>query len=261
MKQENDKFSLVTDARYLALLIPSVKMLTEIAGTGSIGYFRNERFFGIDVAPHPDGGILLSARTRFSCVMVRDPNGRITEPANIIFPKGFLKACRRKKFHTMVTENQETYEAEDSVPAFIQPGMVHVFYCGAYVTGKVAPTEDNAGSVLCSVRAGIDNEADTWAVRIKLNDAKISELWQVMTSAPAQKGHSIVVSSALELLSDTMQAHAREFYDDPRPIWALEEIKTTSASPAYRAQCQGGVEIVACIAQGNPAVLIGGGNG
>ncbi|MGD7069544.1 hypothetical protein [Acetobacter sp. AAB5] len=261
MTQGNDKFSFVTDARYLVFLILSIKILKAFSVTGSIDHFENERFFGIDATPHLDGGVLLSARRRFSCVIVRDPNGSITEPANMIFPKGFLKACRRKKFHTMVTENQKTYEAEDSVPAFIQPRMVHVFYCGAYVAGKVAPTEDNAGSVLYLVRASIDNGADTWAVRIKLNDAKISELWNVMTSAPVQKGDSIVVSSALGLLSDTMQAHAREFYNNPKPIWFLEEIKTTPASAAYRAQYQGAAEIVACIAQANPLALEGGGNG
>lgn len=261
MTKENDKFSCVTDARYIALLIPSIKMLTGLAGTGALGYIENERFFGVAIAPHPEGGILLCAQTRFSCVMAHDPKGSITEPANVTFPKAFLKACKRKKFHTMVTENQDTYEAEDTVPAFIQPGLVHVFYCGAYVAGKEAPTEDNEGSVLYSTRACMDDRNDPWAVHIKPRELKLAEQWQVMATAPTQKENSIVVSEALGLLSDTMQAHSREFYDDPLPIWSLEEIKTKHAAGAYRAQCKGGVEIIACIAQANPAALEGGGNG
>lgn len=65
MTEETKKFSLVTDARYLALLIPSVQ-LAEWCSTGSVLlYMGNEQFFGIDVAPHPDGGIILSAQSRF----------------------------------------------------------------------------------------------------------------------------------------------------------------------------------------------------
>lgn len=257
MTKENNQFSCVTDASYIALLIPSIKMQNELAGTGPLGYIENERFSGVAIAPHPEGGILLCARTRFSCVMVRDPKGSITEPAKVFFPKAFLKSCKRKKFHTMVTENQETYEAEDSVPAFMQPGMVHVFYCGAYVAGKDAPNEDNKGSVLYSTRAKMDDESDPWAVHIKPRESKLAKKWQVMMDASVQKGDSIVVSGALGLLSDTMQAHSREFYNDPLPIWSLEEIKTKHAAASYRAQCKGGVEIIACIAQANPAALGG----
>ncbi|KGB20983.1 hypothetical protein AtDm6_3348 [Acetobacter tropicalis] len=256
MTEETKKFSLVTDARYLALLIPSVQ-LAEWCSTGSVLlYMGNEQFFGIDVAPHPDGGIILSAQSRFSWVMVRDPKGSVTEPVNIIFPKKFLEACRRPEFGKMFTENQEIYEVEESIPAFMQPGPVHVFYCGAYICGREQPPEDHDGSVLYSSRASLDEkEQDPWVVHIRTREVKSPKVWDIVSTASAVKSDSIITNEAMRLLSDTMAAHAREFWDDTLPVWQLEEFKSKHCAPGFRALCKGGVEIIASIAQANPKAL------
>lgn len=259
MTDQDKKFSLVTDARYLALLIPSIRLVQWLSTRSMISYVENERFFGIDVAPHPDGGIILSAQSRFSWVMVRDPKGSVTEPANIVFPKQFLKACRRPKFRSMVTENQETYEAEESVPAFMLPALVHVFYCGAYICGREKPPEDHDGSGLYSCRAKMDEtEQDPWAVFIRKREIKSPKIWEIVTTAPATKTNSIITNEAMRLLSDTMAAHSREFFDDPMTVWSLEEFKSNHANPAFRAQCRGSVEIIVSVAQTNLEALKGG---
>lgn len=217
--ERDEKFAFHTKARNLAILSEMSKALDRECRGSTIATVATLEYRGFNVVPHKDGGIVMMAQCRYGSVIIRDPEGRISSPYCLTFPKRFLKKCRRPKLLERMDENCQTYDCEESVPEFMIPDVASAIFCGAFINGSGDLPDGDDSSGIFSCRAEWGNNADDWSLGIaplRIDPARVSD---IVRRAPDLVTTTTITSPALMTVARVMEAHRRESDPDRVGIW------------------------------------------
>ncbi|AQU86202.1 hypothetical protein B0W47_00605 [Komagataeibacter nataicola] len=212
----DENFVFYTKARNLAILSEMSKALDRECRGSSIMTINTLSYRGFNVALHKAGGIVMMAQCRYGSVIIHDPDGKISRPSRLTFPKGFLKKCRRPRLLERMDENCQPYECEASVPDFMVPDMVSAIYCGAFINGNGNLPEDDKNTGIWSCRAEWGEGDDDWSLFIGPLSIDPARVAAIIQKAPEEDTTTILSDPAIRTVSRVITAHARE--SDPTAV-------------------------------------------
>ncbi|MFT8720601.1 hypothetical protein [Acetobacter sp.] len=219
ISERDKKFSFHTKARNLAILSEMSKALERECYGSSLLTISAQKYRGFNVVPHKAGGIVMMSQCRFATTIIRDPDGNISLPCRLVFPKHFLKKCRHPKLLKRLDMNCQPYECEASVPAFMVPDQVSAIYCGAFINGSGDLPEDDADTGIFSCRAEWGDSGDDWSLWIDKLSIDPVRVVEKIEAAPEAGLTTTMTVPAMRSVSRTVEAHFRESDPELAGVW------------------------------------------